>query len=154
VYVGAVTGWWLILLPALSRVDGHRLRIEFLVRALKLYNPLHIGALGIVLFTGAFQLTALKAAYRQSFVQQFGYALALKLIFVFVLVIFSVYQSLGLGHRFVRRQESGVAVPPEEVNAVVRRLKLAGACIIFLAAITIWLGFRLGVQHSLPEFNG
>jgi hypothetical protein len=153
--VGAVTGWWLILLPGLSRVNDHRLRIECLVRALKLYNPLHIGALGIVLFTGAFQLTELKSAYRQSFVQQFGYALALKLIFVFVLVILSVYQSLGLGHRLVRRQESGVAVSPEELTSVVRRLKVASACIVFLAAVTVWLGFRLVVQPSVPEFlNG
>lgn len=147
VYIGAVTGWWLILLPVLSRINDHQVRIDFLVRALKLYNPVHVGALGIVLFTGAFQLTELKAAYRQSFVQQFGYGLAVKLTFVFVLVIFSVYQSMGIGHRFVRRQESGVPVTPEEVTAVVRRLGLASACIIFLAAITVWLGFRLTVRH-------
>ena len=148
VYVGAITGWWLILLPALSAVDEHRLRIEFLVRALKRYNPLQIGALGIVLFTGAFQLTELKAAYRQSFVQQFGYSLAVKLVFVFVLVIFSVYQSMGIGHRFVRRQESGAVITPEEVTSVVRRLTLAGACIMVLVAVTVWLGFRLDAPHS------
>jgi uncharacterized membrane protein len=148
VYVGAITGLWLILLPALPHLNDHNVRLEFLARALKFYNPLHIGALGIVLFTGAFQLTELKAAYRHLFVQQFGYNLAVKLIFVFFLVIFSVYQSMGIGHRFVRRHESGAAVTPQELNSVIRRLKLASACIILLAAMTLWLGFRLTFNHS------
>lgn len=146
VYVGAVAGWWLILVPSLAGVYDPRLRAEFLVRALKLYNPLHIGALGIALFTGAFQLTELKAAYRQLFVQQLGYTLAIKLFFVFFLIVFSVYQSMGIGHRFVRRQESGATVTPEEVSSVIRRLNLASACIIVLAATALWLGFRLAVH--------
>jgi hypothetical protein len=55
---------------------------------------------------------------------------------------------MGIGHRFVRRQESGAAVTFQELNSVVRRLKLVSACIIILAAITLWLGFRLAVHHS------
>ena len=148
VYVGAVVGLWLILLPALLAVNDHEARVQLLARGLKFYNPLHIGALGIVLFTGAFQLTELKAAYRQLFVQQFGYNLGVKLLFVFFLVIFSVYQAMGIGHRFVRRQESGAAVTPQELNSVIRRLKLANACIIILAGVTLWLGFRLALNHT------
>jgi len=148
VYLGAVIGLWLILLPALPDVDDHEVRVQLLARGLKFYNPLHIGALGIILFTGAFQLTELKAEYRELFVRQFGYNLGIKLLFVFVLVIFSVYQSMGIGHRFVRRQESGAAVTPQELNLVIRRLKFANACIVTLAAITLWLGFRLALNHS------
>ena len=148
VYIGAITGLWLILLPALLRAHDHEVKVELLAHSLKFYNPLHIGALGIVLFTGAFQLTELKATYRQLFVQQFGYSLGVKLLFVFLLVIFSVYQSMGIGHRFVRRQQSGAAVTPQELKSVIRRLKLANACIIILAAITFWLGLRLALNHS------
>jgi uncharacterized membrane protein len=148
VYVGAIIGLWLILLPALPHVNDHEIRVQLLARGLKFYNPLHIGALGIILFTGAFQLTELKAAYRQLFVQQFGYNLGVKLLFVFFLVIFSVYQSMGIGHRFVKRQESGAAVTPQELKSVIRRLKFANACIIILAGITLWLGFRLALNHS------
>jgi uncharacterized membrane protein len=148
VYIGAITGLWLILLPALPHASDHEVRVQLLAYSLKFYNPLHIGALGIVLFTGAFQLTELKAAYRQLFVQQFGYSLGVKLLFVFLLIIFSVYQSMGISHRFVRRQQGGAAVTPQELKSVIRRLKLASACIIILAAITLWLGLRLALNHS------
>jgi uncharacterized membrane protein len=147
VYAGAVIGLWIILLPTLPDAH-HEVRVQFLARGLKFYNPLHIGALGTVLVTGAFQLTDLKAAHRQLFVQQFGYNLAVKLLFVFFLVICSVYQSMGIGHRFVKRQESGATVTSQEFNSVMRRLKLANACIIIVAAITLWLGFRLALNHS------
>jgi hypothetical protein len=117
-----------------------------LARGLKIYNPLHIGALGFILFTGAFQLTALKAAYRELFARQVGYALGVKLLFAFFLVIFSVYQSMGIGHRFTKRQEAGESISPQELRSVIYRLKVVGGCIIVLAAITVWLGFGLGLQ--------
>jgi uncharacterized membrane protein len=143
VFVGAVVGLWLIYLPALAAASSHERRIRLLARGLKFYNPLQVGALGVVLFTGAFQLTELKAAYRELFVQQLGYPLAMKLSFAFLLVIFSVYQSMGIGHRFVRRQEGDDEVTPGELRLIVRRLQTAGACIVVLAAVTVWLGLLL-----------
>jgi len=79
VYVGAVVGLWAILLPSVSAIEKHEDRVGFLARGLKFYNPLQVGALGILIFTGAFQLTELKAAYRELFVKQIGYQLAVKL---------------------------------------------------------------------------
>jgi uncharacterized membrane protein len=143
VYLGAVVGFWLMLLPAAAVLDKHDDKVKFLARGLKFYNPLQIGALGILLFTGAFQLTELKAAYRDTFLQQVAYTLGLKLLFAFLLVIFSVYQALGIGHRFVRRHEGGDVVSPAEIDAILRRLKSANWCILFFAAITLWLGMRL-----------
>jgi uncharacterized membrane protein len=143
VYLGAVVGFWLMLLPAAAVLDKHDDKVKFLARGLKFYNPLQIGALGILLFTGAFQLTELKAAYRDTFIQQIAYTLGLKLLFAFLLVIFSVYQALGIGHRFVRRHEGGDVVSPTEIDAILRRLKSANWCILFFAAITLWLGMRL-----------
>jgi uncharacterized membrane protein len=144
VYLGAVVGFWCMLLPAASILEKHEERVQFLARGLKFYNPLQVGALGIILFTGAFQLTELKAAYREMFVKQLAYALGIKLSFAFLLVIFSVYQALGIGHRFVKRYEGGDAVSADELNVIVRRLKSANWCILLLAAITLWLGMRLG----------
>jgi len=142
-YLGAVFGFWLLLLPALAVIDKHEDRVHFLARGLKFYNPLQVGSLGIVLFTGAFQLTELKAAYRELFVKQLGYNLGIKLLCAFFLVIFSVYQSVGMGHRFVKRHEGGETVAPQELDSVVFRLKSANWCILILAAITLWLGLRL-----------
>jgi uncharacterized membrane protein len=145
VYLGAVVGLWLMLLPSVAVLEKHEDRVSFLARGLKFYNPLQVGALGIILFTGAFQLTELKAAYRETFVKQFGYPLAIKLIFTFLLVIFSVYQALGIGHRFVRRHEGGDTVTAPELQSIIARLKSANWCILILAAITLWLGLRLRI---------
>jgi uncharacterized membrane protein len=143
VYVGAVVGFWLMLLPAASILEKHEEKTRFLARGLKFYDPLQIGALGILLFSGAFQLTELKAAYREMFAKQIGYNLGIKLIFAFVLVILSVYQALGVGHRFVKRHESGERVTPEELGSIIRRLKSVNWGILLFAAITLWLGIRL-----------
>src|ERR1700751_4422267 len=143
VYLGAIGGLWLLLLPSLSVIEKHENRANFLARGLKFYNPLQVGALGILLFTGAFQLTELKAIYREAFVKQFGYDLGMKLLFAFLLVIFSVYQSMGIGHRFVRRHEGGEPVTSQELESVVRRLRSSNWCILFFALITFWFGLRL-----------
>jgi len=143
VYLGAVIGFWLMLLPSVAILDKHEDKVQFLARGLKFYNPLQVGSLGIILFTGAFQLTELKAAYREMFVKQIAFNLGVKLCFAFLLVIFSVYQALGIGHRFVRRLEGGDSVSAEELNSIIRRLKSANWCILLLAAITLWLGIRL-----------
>jgi uncharacterized membrane protein len=143
VYLGAVLGFWLMLLPSVSVVQKHEDKVQLLARGLKFYNPLQVGALGIILFSGAFQLTELKAVYRETFVKELGYVLFVKLSFAFLLVIFSVYQALGIGHRFVRRLEGGDTVTIEQFNSILRRLKSANWCILLLAVITLWLGLRM-----------
>ena len=143
VYLGAVLGFWLMLLPSVAIFAKHEERLQVLTRGLKFYNPLQVGALGILLFSGAFQLTELKAAYRENFVKEIGFNLVVKLSFAFLLVIFSVYQALGIGHRLVRRHEGGDPVTPEQLTSIIRRLKSANWCILALAAVTIWLGLRM-----------
>lgn len=143
VYLGAVLGFWLMLLPSVSVLEKHEDKLQLLARGLKFYNPLQVGALGIILFSGAFQLTELKAIYRETFIKELGYILFIKLSFAFLLVIFSVYQALGIGHRFVRRHEGGDAVTAEQLTSIIRRLTSANWCILLLAAITLWLGLRM-----------
>jgi hypothetical protein len=142
-YLGAIVGLAVMLLPLLSSVERHEDKVHFLARGLKFYNPLQVGALGLVLFSGAFQLTHLKAIYREMFLQQLGYNLGIKLTFAFLLVFFSVYQAMGIGHRFVKRHELGENVTPNELDSVVRRLKGANWLILILALLTVWLGLRL-----------
>ena len=114
-----------------------------MARGLKFYNPLQVGALGILLFSGAFQLTELKAAYRETFIQQLGVALAVKLTLAFLVVLFSVYQSMGIGHRFVKLYERGDTVNEQEINRVLRRLRGANWLIVPLVLLTLWYGLRL-----------
>jgi uncharacterized membrane protein len=143
VYLGAVIGLWVMLLPAASSLQNHENKVQFLSRGLKLYNPVQVGALGVLLFSGAFQLTDLKAAYRELFVKEFGYDLGMKLFVAFFLVLFSVYQSMGIAHRFVKRHEGGDQVTPSEVDSLIRKLKTSDVLILILALVTLWLGLRL-----------
>ncbi len=143
VYLGAVCGFWLVLLPVVSGLKSHQDKTQLLARGLKFYNPLQIGALGILLFSGAFQLTELKAAYRETFVQQLGLQLAVKLTLAFVVVLISVYQSMGIGHRFVKRFEAGEPVTEQELHKVIKRLTAANWVIVPLALVAGWFGLRL-----------
>lgn len=143
VYLGAVLSFWFVLLPAVTTLHDHENRAHLLARGLKFYNPLQVGALGILLFSGAFQLTELKAAYRETFVQQLGVALAIKLTLAFLVVLFSVYQSMGIGHRFVKRYEGGEPVNEQEIDRVLRRLRSVNWLIVPLALMTVWYGLRL-----------
>lgn len=142
-YLGAVIGLQAILLPALTAISKHDEKASFLARSLKFYNPLQTGALGILVLSGAFQLTALKAAHRELFIKQVGWALAIKLLLAFVLVLFSVYQSMGMAHRFVRRHEAGEPVSPQELDSLIRRLKGSSWFILALTLITAWVALRL-----------
>lgn len=143
VYLGAVVGLWIMLLPATSTLHNDKDKVEFLARGLKLYNPVQIGALGILLFTGAFQLTDLKAVYRELFIKQMGYDLGIKLCFVFLLVLGSVYQSMGIAHRFVKQHENGNTPTTQEFDSLVRKLKGSNGLILVLGLITLWFGLRL-----------
>lgn len=143
VYLGSIIGLWIMLLPAASKLDNNKDKIQFLARSLKLYNPIQIGALGVLLFTGAFQLTDLKAVYRELFVKQLGYNLGIKLSVAFFLVLFSVYQSMGIAHRFVKRHEAGDNVTCQEFDSIIRKLKSTNGLILIFALITLWFGLRL-----------
>jgi hypothetical protein len=143
VYLGAIVGFWLMLVPAVAVLQNHDEKVRFFVRGLKFYNPLQVGSLGIILFTGAFQLTELKAAYRETFIEFIAYKLSIKLLFAFLLVMFSVYQALGIGHRFVRRIEGGDGVTPEQLRSIISRMISANWFMLLFAVITLWFGLRL-----------
>lgn len=143
VYMGGVVCLWAMLLPAASNLESHKDKIPFLARSLKLYNPIQIGALGVLLFTGAFQLTDLKAEYRELFAKQLGYNLGIKLFVAFFLVLFSVYQSMGIAHRFVKRYEAGDTITSREFDLIIRKLNSSNGIILILAIITLWFGLRL-----------
>lgn len=142
-YLGSLAGLWLMVLPHLGSIREPQGRLEFLARSLRLYNPLQTGALGLLVLSGALGLTDLKAAYRQLFAKELGLLLGLKLAFSFLLILVSVYQAMGVGHRFVRRYEGGESISAEELNSVTRRLRVSTLLILILAAITVWLGLGL-----------
>jgi uncharacterized membrane protein len=143
VYLGSVVALCTMLLPALSVIKDHKGQTKLLARCLKLYNPLQIGVLGLLVLSGALQLTNLKAAYRELFMKELGMRLGLKLILSFVLILLSVYQSMGVAHRFVKRYEGEEPLSSQELGSVVQRLRVSALSILLLGLVTAWLGVRL-----------
>jgi len=143
IYLGSLTSLWLILLPALGIIKSHEERLLLLARSLKLYNPLQIGVLGVLVLLGAFQITELKSVYREFFIKELGMTLGWKLVVSFVLILLSTYQSMGVAHRFVRRYEGGDGFLAEEVRSLSQRLRISTLLILPLALIAVWLGLRL-----------
>lgn len=142
-YLGAVFGLWAVVFPSLDAVESHEARLGLLGRSLKLYNPIQCGALGLIVLTGAIAVTDLKAAYRGSFAGEFGAMLGLKLLFAFVLILLSTYQSMGVALRFVRRYEGGEAITPAELASVAGRLRGSTLPLLLLSAATVWMGLQL-----------
>jgi uncharacterized membrane protein len=140
VYLGSLAGLGTLLLPAFSAVQSYESRVELLVRSLKRYNPIQTGALGIMVLTGAFQVTDLKENYRGLFAQELGMMLAFKLVLSFVIIILGTYQTMGVAHRFVRQYEGEGAILPQDFQSLIRRLRASTVVIILVAILTVAVG--------------
>ena len=143
VYLGSLVGLWFFILSPLSSLKTHEDQVAFLIRRLKIYNPVQIGALGVLVITGAFQLTDMKDTYRILFTREFGESLSLKLLLAFVIIILSTYQSMGVAHRFVRRTEAPEPVSPQDFQSVTRRLRSLTLVIFFFTLITVWVSIKI-----------
>jgi uncharacterized membrane protein len=142
-YLGAVAGLWLVVFPGFSILEDHQARIKLLGRSLKIYNPVQCGALGLLVLSGAIQVTDLKNAYRGAFAQVFGATLGWKLLLAFVLILLSTYQSMGVGLRFVRRCDAGEAITPAELDSVAKRIRGSTPPLLLLSVVIVWLGLHL-----------
>jgi len=143
IYLGSLGGLWILILTPLPMIHNQNEQIEFLARSLKVYNPLLIGALGVLVLTGAFQITDLKASYRELFARELGVTLSLKLILSFVIIILSTYQSMGVALRFVRRWESEDSIQFKDIQSVANRLRGSTIILVFLTLITSLVGIRI-----------
>ncbi len=147
-YGGATLALWLMVLPAAKAVSDPSAARTVLARALRMYDPLAIAALGVLVMSGASNLTTYKDALRGEFFARMGWLLVWKLSLAFALVMVGTYITFGLGHRIVRTEMAAEAVDPAWLASMIRRL--AHACILALAltACTAWLGLQLGHPES------
>ncbi len=143
VFLGSLVGLWSLILSPLPTIQNHKDQAEFLARSLKVYNPLQIGALGLLVLTGATQITELKAVYRELFASELGATLVLKLSLSFVIILLSTYQSMGVAHRFVKRCEEENPVAYQEVQSLTRRLRHSTLILLLLTFITVLVGTML-----------
>ena len=143
VYLGSLVVLWFFILSPLSSHKTHEEQVAFLIRRIKIYNPVQIGALGVLLITGAFQLTDLKDSHRALFTTEVGESLSLKLLLAFVVIILSTYQAMGVGHRFVRRSEAPEPVSPREFRSVATKLRILTLVVFTMTLVTAWISIRI-----------
>jgi len=148
VYGGATVALLAMVLPAAQAIDDPVLRRKSLNRALRVYDPLAIAALGVVVMSGATSLTTYKNVFRAEFFAKLGWLLVWKLSLAFAVIMVGTYLTFGVAHRIVRSELLEDPADPAWLDSMIRRLR--GGCILLLAllAVTMWLGLELG--HPRP----
>jgi uncharacterized membrane protein len=142
-YFGATLAAVLSLAGVLKEEKEPAARRKAVARTMYVYNPLSIGALGVVIMTGAFNLTDYKAALGPRFGAVLGGTLGWKLLLTFALIMVATGLSFGIGHRLVREEQWN-----EPVDAAVLERKLARLPAMLwtaaaIAAGVIWLGLEM-----------
>lgn len=143
-YGGATLAVVALLLPAANGMADPAARRTVLSRGLRVYDPLAIAALGVLVMTGAFNLTAYKDALRGEFFARMGWLLVWKLVLAFAVVMVGTYITFGLAHRIVRSELLEDPVDAEWLTSMTRRLTYACVLALALLAFATWLGLELG----------
>lgn len=143
VYVGSTLTVLLLFLPLVAQTEGHAAKRRLFARGMRVYNPLNLGALGVALLTGAFNLTDYKAALGKNFFPAVGGVLGWKLLCVFLLVMTATALSFGIAHRTVREELLEEPVDAAALDARLERLRGMLWAAVALAGVGIWLGLRM-----------
>lgn len=144
VYAGATLALVALVIPAARAATDPTVRRTVLARALYIYDPLAIAALGVLVMSGATNLTSYKEVLRTEFFQTMGWLLVWKLGVAFLVVMAGTYVTFGIGHRIVRDHGFGEPVDPAWLDSMIRRLNGASIVSLLLLMIAMWLGLELG----------
>ena len=142
-YLGSTVALVLVLLPAGTAIDDPALQRRVLARGLRPYNLLSVGALGVLILTGASSLTEWKRTLGPAY-GRLLWPLAGKLALTFTLTMVGTWLSFGLAHRLVRAELGGLPVDPEQQRSMLKRLAGGAWLAIVLAVWTTWVGLSLG----------
>lgn len=148
VYAAATAALMTIAVPRARRRSDAEQRLQLIASALRIYDPLAIAALGVLVVTGAFQLTGYKAALGPRFFASLGIALAWKLLFAFLLINLAAYAAFGVGHRLVLRAHDPEPVAQAWLDGMLKRLQVASLLALLLVAVIVWIS--MGMTPGLP----
>jgi uncharacterized membrane protein len=141
-YVVATLALLVILLPAARRETDLHAQRRLLATWLRRYNVTSVGALGVLVITGASMVTDWKAMLGADF-GRLLWRLTGKLGLSFLLINLATYLSFGLAHRLVVAELGQLPIDPAKQDGMLRRMATAGWLGLALAAWTAWLGYRL-----------
>lgn len=143
VYTGSTLTIVLISVPQARAQEGADAKLRMIAAAMRVYDPLSIAVLGILVMTGAFHLTGYKAAMGASYFEQLGGPLAWKLFFAFLLINVGAYVAFGIGHRLVRTLDWGDGAEEAWVDSMLRRLRASAILCLLLTGAAAWVALRL-----------
>jgi uncharacterized membrane protein len=141
-YLGSTLALAVVFLPTMAAVTDPALQRRLLARGLRPYNVLSVGALGVLVITGASRLTDYKMVLGQDF-GRLIWPLVGKLSLTFVLVMLATYLSFGLAHRLVVAELGALPVDAARQTGMIRRMRVAAWLGVALAAWTTWVGIGL-----------
>ena len=141
-YFGTTLGLALQLLPAAEMITDPALQRRVLARGLRPYNVLSVGALGVLVISGASSLTEWKALLGHEFARLL-WRLVGKLSLTFALILVATYVSFGLAHRLVRAELGQLPVDAAAQAGMIRRMRGGAWLGLALAAWTAWVGVGL-----------
>lgn len=129
----------LVVLPMAGRIKDPAAQRTMLTKWLSPYNLLSVGALLVLLISGASTITDLKAAMGPRFIGLIWW-LALKLSLSFLLIFMATWMSFGMAHRLVRAERGQLDVEPELQRSLLARMRSAGWLCLAVAGTTAWVG--------------
>jgi uncharacterized membrane protein len=141
-YLGSTIAMAAVFLPTMAAVPDPALQRRLLARGLRPYNVLSVGALGVLVISGASRLTDYKMMLGQDF-GRLVWPLVGKLSLTFVLVLVATYVSFGLAHRLVVAELGRLPVDAAKQASMIRRMQTAAWIGVALAAWTTWAGIGL-----------
>jgi hypothetical protein len=144
------TIWLLLVLPGIARLTDPAEQRRRLVRRLRPYNVLSVGAVGVLIISGASALTDLKALYGPAYIRLL-WPLAGKLSLTFLLTMVATYLSFGLAHRIVRAEQGKLPVDPAHLRGMLGRLRGGAWLALAVALWTSWSGYGLAARATGPE---
>ena len=106
---------------------------------LKIYDPLAIALLGMMVMTGAWSITNLKAEMGGTYFATLGGFLATKLTLAFFVVMSGTWVAMGIGHRIVREEQWGEDIDERLLNSRLGRLGGAAWTTLLLTLVTVWI---------------
>lgn len=141
-YLGTTAGLALFTVPQARRTSEAAARRATLARTLRIYDPLAIALLGVMVMTGAWSITGYKQTLGTSYFTDFGAHLVWKLGLAFLVVMAGTYIAFGLGHRLVRQEEWGEEVDESKLRSMTSRLAGAAWFTVGLTVATIVVAMR------------
>jgi uncharacterized membrane protein len=144
IYIAACVYLLVIVLPRAALASDPHIQRRRLASAFRVLNPVAIGALGVVLVTGAVRLTDVKAGLGAAFFTQIGLPLAAKLTLAFLVINVATYVAFGCGLRIVRAEQGDLPIDARWQRRLLVRVAVATCLTLALTVLAIRVSVGIG----------